>query len=58
MTIQRLAELATAIAAGEDPDLKCVVKTVRQISDSEVVTCYAPIKDLCLSEEGVLLIRT
>lgn len=45
MTIQRLAELAAIIAAKESPDLKVVVHG-------------EPVKDLCLSEDGVVLIRT
>lgn len=45
MTIQRLAELAAAIAEGEGGDL------VVQVKDEPVV-------DLCLSEDGVVLIRT
>lgn len=58
MTIQRLAELATAIAAGEIPGLECIVETRQQVSDSEIVICYEPIKDLCIAEDGIVLIRT
>lgn len=58
MTIQRLAELATAIANGESPDLKCVVKTMRQVSADELVEHYEPVVDLCLAEDGIVWIRT
>lgn len=58
MTIQRLLELATTIARREGGDLIVQVKTVRQVSDTETVEFYENVKDLCLSKEGVLLIRT
>lgn len=58
MNIKRLAELATAIAEGEGNDLVVQVKTMRQVSADELVEHYEPVVDLCLSEDGIVLIRT
>lgn len=58
MTLQRLLELGATIAQKEGGEIKCVVKTLRQVSDDEVVEYFDDVKDLCLSKEGELLIRT
>lgn len=58
MTLHRLLELGAIIARRESGELKCVVKTLRQVSDDELEAHYEDVKDLCLSENGVLLIRT